>query len=359
MKKPPSLVAITVAPRGDGIGVVAQMLHRVLSGSTPPCRTVTMFDGPARHPTLLRKIWFSLRLAYETFVVRPEWVLFAHIGLARAQKLIPAAWRRPYAVFFYGVEVWKPFSESDRALLRHATLRISISTYTARRVMEANPDIGDVVVCPLALLESETEAADRIVTLAPPLDDPSALIVLMVGGLRADQAYKGHDEMIAAWPDVVRAAPHAHLLVIGDGNDRPRLQALAQASPAAKHITFTGYASDAVRTAAYERAALFAMPSRGEGFGLVYVEAMARGVPCIGSIHDAAGDVITDGETGVLVDQDNIAALATTVAGLLNDPARRAAMGRASRARVEQVFTRSAFDRRILKLLGDTFRQAA
>jgi phosphatidylinositol alpha-1,6-mannosyltransferase len=177
----------------------------------------------------------------------------------------------------------------------------------------------------------------------------------MVGGLRSDQAYKGHEEVIQAWPAVVAAVPDARLVIVGDGDDRPRLERLARKSGAGDRIAFTGFASDELLAACYERAALFVMPSRGEGFGLVYVEAMTRGLPCIGSRHDAAGDVIVNGKTGLLVDQDDIHGIAQAIASLLRDPDRRRAMGEAAKHRVGEEFTTAAFRRRLNTLLDAAF----
>ena len=82
------------------------------------------------------------------------------------------------------------------------------------------------------------------------------------------------------------------------------------ANPAANAVVFTGYVERATLSAMYDDAAVFAMPSRGEGFGLVYLEAMAHRRACIGSVHDAAGDEIVEGVTGYLVDQRDTAMLA-------------------------------------------------
>jgi phosphatidylinositol alpha-1,6-mannosyltransferase len=161
--------------------------------------------------------------------------------------------------------------------------------------------------------------------------------------------------MIQAWPAVVAAVPNAHLVIAGDGDDRPRLMALARHVGAASHITFTGFVSDALLSAWYRRASLFAMPSRGEGFGLVYVEAMAHGVPCIGSRHDAAGDVIIDQQTGMLVEQDDIRSIAGAIISLLRDPGRRRTMGEAARQRVRDEFTLPAFRQRLNTILDAAF----
>ena len=102
----------------------------------------------------------------------------------------------------------------------------------------------------------------------------------------------------------------------------------------------------------YGQAAVFALPSRGEGFGLVYLEAMAAGLPCIGSTDDAAVDVIEDGRTGLLVRQDDVTALAGAVSRLLSDEALRRRMGEAGRARQQSVFSYANFRDRTLGLLA-------
>src|SRR5262245_49619814 len=347
---------MTLTPGGDGIAVVARMVWDALQHRSPNgCEVVSMFEGPARHPSVRDKIAFTGRLSREILVHRPPWMLFSHIGLTRAQKGIPMALRRPYGVLLYGVEAWKRLSPSDRSMLRGASLRLGISAHTASRVMEANPEIGEVTVCPLALTTISTTPPAPEDHLPPSIADRSAQLVLMVGGLRGNQAYKGHDQVLQAWPAVVAAVPNARLVIVGEGDDRPRLERLAQESGAGDRITFTGFASDELLSACYERAALFVMPSRGEGFGLVYVEAMVHGVPCIGSIQDAAGDVIVNGTTGLLVDQDDIRAIGQAIVSLLQDPGRRKAMGEAAKARVHEEFTTTAFRARLNTILATAF----
>jgi phosphatidylinositol alpha-1,6-mannosyltransferase len=302
------------------------------------------------------KIAFTGRLSRDILIRRPSWMMFSHIGLTRAQKGIPPGLRRPYGVFLHGVEAWNRLSATDRSMLRGASLRVANTKYTACRVMQANPEIGTVEACQLALTTASpggTPLPDD--QLPPAIADSRNNIVLMVGGLRANQAYKGHDQVIQAWPAVVAGAPGAHLVIAGDGDDRLRLEVLARESGAGGTITFTGFASDALLAACYDRASLFVMPSRGEGFGLVYVEAMAHGVPCIGSRHDAAGDVIVDGKTGMLVEQDDIAAIARAIVSLLRDPERRRAMGDAARSRVRAEFTTTAFRARLNAILDAAF----
>ena len=152
--------------------------------------------------------------------------------------------------------------------------------------------------------------------------------------MMGSERYKGHDQLIEAWPRVVALVPDAQLVFVGDGDDAPRLRRKAAESRAGTHILFTGFVPKATLDELYRRAALFALPSRGEGFGLVYLEAMTHRLACIGSVHDAAREVIVDGQTGRLVQQDDIDGLADTLTTLLIDEAQRRRMGDAGHVRL-------------------------
>jgi phosphatidyl-myo-inositol dimannoside synthase len=150
--------------------------------------------------------------------------------------------------------------------------------------------------------------------------------------------------------------PDARLLVAGRGNDLERLRQKATALGLADAIVFLGFVPDQALLWLFGRVAAFAMPSRGEGFGLVYLEAMRRGVPCVGSVHDAAADIIVDGVTGRLVDQDDRAALANALSSMLEDDGRRRALGEAGRRRYEELFTFERYGERLLPLLASMHR---
>ncbi len=95
------------------------------------------------------------------------------------------------------------------------------------------------------------------------------------------------------------------------------------------------------------------MPSRQEGFGLVYLEAMAAGLPCLASTCDAAGEVVVDGETGLLVDPADQAAIVAAITRLLGDQAFREKLGRQGRKRFEECFTEEHFHQRMWQLLEE------
>jgi phosphatidylinositol alpha-1,6-mannosyltransferase len=341
---------VSLTERGDGIAYVARLLHaafRDLGGSEP--RVVALDPAVAGAVSLGERGRFVARLLAESARGADGWV-FNHLGIARAHRWVPAPLRRPYAVFLNGIEAWDPaLSAERRAAVRGAALRIAISHHTRRRVLAAHPDVGPVVACPLGLLDAPAAGAvDR--ALLERVGPRSALIV---GRMSAAERYKGHDELIAAWPRVLERVPDARLVVAGRGDDVERLRRAA--APLGDAVLFPGFVDDATLAALLRRVALFAMPSRGEGFGLVYLQAMRAGLPCIGSTADAAGDVIADGDTGLLVDPDDPDALATALVRLLADDALRARMGAAGERRFLREFTFERFRDRLAPLLAGAF----
>ncbi len=349
------LAAITMAHGGDGVAVVATLLWRAFERRWPDARLVTMFDGRARTPGLTDKAGFTAMLMKELAAYRPGAIVYSHLGLARAQAYVPSLLERPYAIFLHGVEAWGALGEPDVRLLQRARLRLANSHFTAARVTAAHPSIGEIVPCPLALVDDggSTSGPDSDEHVEPlPKDGP---IVLVVGRMHASEAYKGHDQLIDAWPGVIATVPTAHLVIVGDGNDRPRLQNKARLVAGGSRIHFLGFAPPALLDACYQLASVFALPSRGEGFGLVYLEAMARALPCIGSRQDAASEVIVDGVTGRLVDHTDTAALSSRIAQLLTDDGQRRDMGDAGRRRLLTEFSESAFEGRLIAALEESF----
>lgn len=163
---------------------------------------------------------------------------------------------------------------------------------------------------------------------------------------------KGHAELIECWPSVIARVPNARLLVVGGGKGRADLEAAAAQSPASGQIEFTGFVPEAEIGRIWNRAHLLVMPSRQEGFGMVYIEAMRRGLPVIASRHDAGQEVNVDGETGFNVDLDRPGELADRIARLLGNDALCAAMGAAGRRRWRTHFRYSAFRSRLSQHLA-------
>ena len=256
--------------------------------------------------------------------LRPDVVLCGHISASPAARALRRGLGIPYIQYLHGREVvTRPRLTSGG--VRAATAVVAVSRYTEQLAIAHGADERKVHRIPPGVDPPAGPAVRR----AP---NGSSTIVSIS---RLDQRYKGLDVLLRAMPLVRTRAPHARLVVVGDGPRRGAYEHLAQAVGAARYVSFLGALPDPQRDAVLESADVFAMPSRlpsdggGEGFGIVYLEAAAHGVPAVAGAVAGALDAVVDGETGVLVDPTDHVAVADAISGLLSDRSRAAALGRA------------------------------
>jgi asparagine synthase (glutamine-hydrolysing) len=234
-----------------------------------------------------------------------------------------ARWLNPglrYYLVAHGIEVWRSFTLAERIALRGATRIFCVSDYTRRELLKNCPlPEGRAIVVPNAL-----DPFFKIDPGEPLADCPP--VILTVTRLTFDDRYKGVEDLIAAMPAVRAAEPAAQLRIIGRGDDLPRLQAIARKLGLLdKGVEFLGFVDDKHLDAELRRCRLFALPSKKEGFGLVFLEAMAHGRPCLGARAGGVPEVITD-DTGVLVEFGNVPKIAEACVAALRGPWREQAI---------------------------------
>jgi phosphatidylinositol alpha-1,6-mannosyltransferase len=243
-----------------------------------------------------------------------------------------------------GVEAWRRRHWPERSLLRNVDSFLSISDYTWRRFVKAYPAF--------------TNAPHRTVPLgidAPwqgQTPDPDPIpAALMIGRLVRGEDYKGHREMLEAWPLVLRKVPTAQLWIAGDGDLRPDLQRLAVERGLSDSVRFFGFVSDEKKHQLLQQSRCMAIPGRGEGFGLVYLEAMRLGRPCLVSTLDAGCEVVDPPRHGLAVDPDDLGSLAEAACRLLAGGDEWQQWSIRARERYEQQFTAKHYQQRLVEAL--------
>jgi glycosyltransferase involved in cell wall biosynthesis len=267
-------------------------------------------------------------------------VFAAHPNLAPVGWAVKKRTGARLAVLAWGIEVWEPLPLHRRWALRKADAVLAISRYTADQLVRVQQvDAARVEILPLGLEPAFWERARAEAQLPPPENFPRGSVLLTVTRLDASEGYKGVDTVIEALPRLAALIPDVHYAVVGDGDDRPRLEALSRKLDVAERVSFLGRVDSAeVLARCYANCQVFVMPSRGEGFGMVFLEAMAFGKPVVGGAHGGTPDVIAHGETGYLVPHGDASKLAEVLAALLLDPGLRARLGAQGRRRVEEKF---------------------
>lgn len=266
--------------------------------------------------------------------------------------LIPAALRRtaPILTVVYGIEVWRDIPWTFRRSLDRAERILSISAFTRDVVVARHAvDPARTTVVPIPLPPLFSEESDE----AANISRPETCDLLTIAGMNRIDADKGIDTVIASMGDLVPTDPALRLVVVGDGNDRPRLEALAHDRGVADHVQFAGRVPDERVHRLLAGAKIFVMPSRKEGFGIVFLEAMQYGLPVVAGRHGGAPEVVVDGVTGILVTHGDVPALTAALGLLLGDPERRRALGEAGRRRVHDEFSYTAFRTRIGELMDE------
>lgn len=169
---------------------------------------------------------------------------------------------------------------------------------------------------------------------------------------------KGVDTVLRALPSLIRQHPGLEYDVVGKGEDHARLVALARQLGISKHVRFHGYISEGEKADLLSRATLFLMPNRREpgsveGFGIVFVEAAAFGIPSIAGADGGTSDAVLHGQTGLIVDAEDDAAIEAAISHLLDNSAGRRAMGEAAHQRFWNEFTWPAAVHRFEAALSD------
>jgi phosphatidylinositol alpha-1,6-mannosyltransferase len=341
---PRFLLAVeSLAPGNGGVCRVARLMARALHDTGWSAQAVVLSDRqPPTDLGVPARVLGGSRLAFARHVWQAtpgtSHIIYDFAGMARVHCRIPLL-RRPYLTFIHGIEVWKGWAQPKylRAA-RGAGLLLSNSAYTRDRAEREFGGFARAEVCWLAT-EADAPPEDT-----PPVGPPR---VLMVGRVEAN-GYKGHGEILQAWPHVHAAVPDAVLTVVGGGDG---LAALRQQAAGIAKVEVLGFVPEVRMAEVWRSARVFALPSRGEGFGLVYIEAMRHGLPVIASVHDAAPEVNLDGQTGYNVDLDRPGELAERLICLLRDPDHAAALGHNGRRRWAEHFRYSAFRERFVGLV--------
>mgnify|MGYP000002912637 CR=1 FL=1 len=284
-----------------------------------------------------------------------DFLLLGHLSL------VPAGWllaevlgqASDWGVVLHGVEAWEAQPATRQLAFDSRPLFISTTEYTAREFAStnnlANPRSG---LLPLAIEPGRFE--ERCAEARTP---EASLRILTVGRLGVGEQYKGVDHMIHAVNQAHAEGVDVEYIVIGDGKDRQRLETIVKDVDAGDVVEFLGHVSDRRLIEEFERADVFAMPSSGEGFGLVYLEAMHYGLPLIASPEGGASHVIRDQVNGLEVQYGDVRELANAIIDL-QDSDVRLRLSRGAKHDVEERFSFERFREDLLRIL-DSGIQAA
>ncbi|MBH8575950.1 glycosyltransferase family 4 protein [Nostocaceae cyanobacterium CENA369] len=281
---------------------------------------------------------------------RPQHVFCGHINLAVLIQTLCQPLGIPYTVLTYGKEVWEPLKYQERRALASAAGIWTISRYSRDRACAANHlDPNKVKMLACAIDGDKFTPGSLLPELVEKYNLTDAKVLMTVARLWSGDIYKGVDVTIRALPQIAEVFPEVKYLVIGRGDDQPRLAQLATDLGVRDRVVFAGFVPTEELMAHYRLADAYIMPSQ-EGFGIVYLEAMACGVPVLSGDNDGSADPLQDGKLGWRVPHRNPDAVAAACIEILKGDDQRC-NGQWLREQAIANFGIDAFQQQLLSLV--------
>jgi phosphatidyl-myo-inositol dimannoside synthase len=230
-------------------------------------------------------------------------VLCSHINLLPLALLAKLRFRAPLVAFIYGIDAWEARSPVVGSLLPQVDRWISISEVTRAKFQSWSRTADErIAILPNAIHTEWYGVRPRNEALARRYGLEGRKVLMTLGRLVSSERYKGFDEVLEALPQLVADDPALVYVIAGDGSDRGRLEAKVRDLGLEEHVRFTGMIDEGEKADHFRLADAYVMPSRGEGFGFVFLEALACGVPVVASKADGGREALRNGQLGILVD---------------------------------------------------------
>ena len=285
--------------------------------SVPPAeeRRLAEFLSVGTWPGRQRTAAFTWMLITTAWRRKPDLIVLAHINFAPVAYWLHKFLHTPYLVVGHGVEIWRKPDRQVRRALRNAAQLLAVSNYTRDRMAE----VLDLPTDDIDLLPNAFDPAKFVPGPKPRFllkryrlraDQP---VILTITRLASAERYKGYDQVLEALVAVRARFPDVRYLLGGRGPDRKRVVQLISKLGLTENVILAGYVPDEELSAHYNLCDVFAMPSKGEGFGIVFLEAVACGKPVIAGNKDGSVDALRGGELGVLIDPDDVEQIAEAI----------------------------------------------
>ncbi len=286
----------------------------------PEENTVTRFSTVGWWAPSQRTAAFTVELLRCAGRERPDLIITTHVNFTPIAHWLKKSFKIPFIALGHGVEVWQIQSIRVRRALRSADRLLAVSEFTRKRMANA-----------LSISSNAIELLPNTFDLEQFEPGPKPHFLLKRYGLRHDQPviltvarlasaeqYKGYDQVLRALPAVKRVLPDVRYVLGGRGSDQSRVLQLISELGVTDSVILAGYIPDYELSSFYNLCDVFAMPSKGEGFGIVFLEALACGKPVIAGNKDGSVDAVLNGELGVLVDPESVDEIAKALAGVIS-----------------------------------------
>lgn len=252
-------------------------------------------------------------------------IICGHINLVPLAMILRTCLKVPVLLEIYGIDSWQPTrSRLTNLLVRKVDFFVSISEITQQRFLSWTQIPAEKgFLLPNAIHQDEYGTGLKNQELLKRYGLEGKKILMTLGRLAFYERCKGFDEVLELLPDLAQKIPDIAYLIVGMGDDQCRLEEKAHMLGIADRVVFTGFIKESEKADHFRLADVYVMPSRGEGFGFVLLEAMACGIPVIASLLDGGREAVLNGEIGQLVDPNDLKSIESAILTALNTNVRK------------------------------------
>ncbi len=272
-----------------------------------------------RAGAFLPKAKFVFNFFWGAVSFRPDIIICGHINFSPIVYFLSLFFNHKYIIITHGLEVWDIKSRVQLKALERAFLIVSVSNHTKGKILNQLPHLkGKIFLLPNSVDDKKFFIKEKPAYLlqrhALHKDEK---MILTVARLSAAEKMKGYDKIIEAIPLIMREIPTIKYFLVGDGDDRVRIRRLIEKLGLDDRVTMVGHVGDDEIVSYYNLCDVFVMPSKSEGFGISFLEALACGKPVIGGNRDASIEPLLNGELGLLVNPDSVIEIAEATVRIL------------------------------------------
>jgi len=313
------------------------------------------FKGCGNRYRFISKIKFFLFSIFYSLKFRPNLVICGHINFSPLCYALKRLLDLDYMVITYGIDAVNIKNRLKRLALKETQLVLSISDFTKKKIIEQIPELnGKIYILPPAVDNNEFHIKKRKAELINKYGLNGKKVILTVARFSLSEKYKGYDKILETLPKILKEIPEIKYILVGSGDDEPRIKKIISKLNLEEHVSLPGYVSQEELIDYYNLCDVFVMPSKGEGFGIVFLEALACGKPVICGNKDGSVDAVLNGELGLLVDPDNIEEIKSAIIKVLKrEVDKRLLDGEYLRQRVIEAYGFDKFRERVRGILNE------
>ncbi len=312
------------------------------------------------HPDFFSKIIFVVNFFTKIIIFKPNFIFCSHINFSPIVYLFKKIFNYDYIIFTYGVDAWNIRGNFKIKALKSAKIVVSISRYTSQKLREQISEIGNkIFLLPNAIDGEKFYPKEKSTELLKKYDLIDKKLILTVTRLSAEEQMKGYDKIIMGLPNVIKEIPEVRYLLIGEGTDALRIKKLIKELGLEDYVIMSSPIplNSPLLVDYYNICDFYVMPSVSEGFGIVFLEALACGKPVIAGNKDGSRDAILDGELGILVNPNDIDEIAETIIKALKKEVPKNILdGNYLRRRVLEVYGFDKFKEKVKNLIYELQR---